>query len=127
MKTLILLRHASAGDRGRWNGDDFERPLDERGMRQAEGLVQALARYEIERILASAYVRCIQTVEPLGQSLGLEIEERDELAEGASREDALALVDELRGEGAVLCTHGDIVLGLLGRELKKGESAILKP
>jgi 8-oxo-dGTP diphosphatase len=127
VKAVILVRHASAGDRERWSGDDRERPLDKRGRRQSAALVHALAGYEIERILSSAYVRCVQTVEPLAHELGIEIEARDELAEGASRDEALALVDEVRGQGAILCTHGDVVVELLGRQLKKGETAILEP
>jgi hypothetical protein len=66
-------------------------------------------------------------MEPLARELGLEIEERDELTEGATREEALALVEEVRGAGVVLCTHGDVVLELLGTEMKKGETAILEP
>jgi 8-oxo-dGTP diphosphatase len=86
-----------------------------------------LAGYEIERILSSSLVRCVQTVEPLARELGIEIEERGELTEGATLEEALALVDEVRRAGVVLCTHGDVVLELLGAELKKGETAILAP
>ena len=127
MKPIVLLRHASAGDREDWGGDDESRPLDERGLAQAEELVHALDRYEIERVLTSPYVRCVQSVAPLAQRLGLEIEERAELAEGATREETLALVDELRGSGAVLCTHGDVVVELLGTGLKKGAMAILEP
>ena len=127
MKAVILIRHASAGDREHWNGDDRERPLDERGWRQAEALVHRLAGYEIERVLSSSSVRCVQSVEPLARALGIEIEERGELTEGATREEALALVEEVRGAGVALCTHGDVVLELLGAELKKGETAILAP
>ena len=127
MKAVILIRHASAGDREHWSGDDRERPLDERGWRQAEAFVDSLAGYEIERILSSSLVRCVQTVEPLARELGIEIEERGELTEGATREEALALVEEVRGAGVALCTHGDVVLELLGAELKKGETAILAP
>ena len=127
MKAVILIRHASAGDRERWSGDDRERPLDERGWRQAEAFVHSLAGYEIERILSSSLVRCVQTMEPLARELGIEIEKRGELTEGATREEALALVDEVRGAGVALCTHGDVVLELLGAELKKGETAILAP
>jgi len=127
VKAVILIRHASAGDREHWNGDDRERPLDERGWRQAEALVHRLAGYEIERVLSSSSVRCVQSVEPLARALGIEIEERGELTEGATREEALALVEEVRGAGVALCTHGDVVLELLGAELKKGETAILAP
>jgi phosphohistidine phosphatase SixA len=127
VKAVILIRHASAGDREHWSGDDRERPLDERGWRQAEELVRSLASYEIERIISSPAVRCVQTVEPLARELGIEIEGTGELTEGTTREQALTLVDEVRGTGVVLCTHGDVVVELLGSGLKKGEIAILAP
>jgi phosphohistidine phosphatase SixA len=127
VKPLVLIRHASAGDREMWSGDDRERPLDERGRRQAEGLVSALEPYDIEHVLSSPARRCVQTVEPLASHLSVEIEKRPELMEGASREEALALVDELRGSAAALCTHGDVVFELLGDGLKKGAAAVLRP
>jgi phosphohistidine phosphatase SixA len=123
---LVLVRHASAGDRERRSGDDRERPLDERGRRQAEKLVMSLAAYRFDRILSSPYLRCMQTMEPLAQRRGLRVEVCDELAEGASREEALGLVEKVRGAGVVLCTHGDVVLELLGATLRKGETAILE-
>jgi|SRR4029450_1886579 phosphohistidine phosphatase SixA len=123
---VILLRHASAGHRKSWDGDDEFRPLDERGRRQSEALVEALARWRIERVLTSPLVRCVETVEPLATALGLEIEEHEELAEGSGREEALGLIEELGGASAVLCTHGDVVEELLGRGLKKGAAAVLE-
>jgi 8-oxo-(d)GTP phosphatase len=33
---LVLVRHASAGDRPEWEGDDRLRPLDKRGRKQAK-------------------------------------------------------------------------------------------
>jgi hypothetical protein len=47
--------------------------------------------------------------------------------EGASREEAMALVGEVDRLGAALCTHGDVVYELLGDGLKKGAAAILEP
>jgi 8-oxo-dGTP diphosphatase len=127
VKRLILVRHARAGKRAVWEGDDRLRPLDERGRRQAEGLVESLAHHEIERILSSPYIRCMQTVEPLAARRHVRIEERAELAEGASRGEALALLAELERTAAVLCTHGDVIEGLLGEEMKKGEVRVLPP
>jgi phosphohistidine phosphatase SixA len=127
VNAVVLLRHASAGDRDDWPGEDDERPLDKKGRRQAKALVEEFAHYEFGRIVSSPAVRCVQTVEPLAERLGLDIEARDELAEGARREEALALVAEVRGSGAVLCTHGDVVVELLGAGLKKGRAALLEP
>lgn len=117
---LLLLRHASAGKRGEWDGDDTLRPLDEEGHRQAAGLVETLAELRVERIISSPHLRCVQTVQPLAAALGLEIETSAALTEGANAGDTLALVNT--GGGAVLCTHGDVIENLLGpkRECKKG-------
>ena len=72
-------------------------------------MVDQLKGYGIERILSSPFLRCVQTVEPLGRALGLSVDIVEELAEGRSRR-ALALVRSLAdGPAAALCTHGDIV------------------
>jgi len=121
---IYLTRHASAGRRGEWNADDRMRPLDERGRRQARGLVEQLEAAVVERVASSPFVRCLQSVEPLAAACGLRIERRDELAESASRADALALVHELDGTRAVLCSHGDVLELLLGDEGEKGSTRI---
>ena len=123
--TVLLLRHATAG-KSTSAPDDHLRPLDERGWEQAEKLVETLAPYGVQRILTSPYVRCRQTVEPLARALGRPIEERPELAEGSTAEDALRLVGSLDGETAVLCTHGDVVYELLDEESKKGSTWMLE-
>ena len=124
--TILLVRHATAGKRSRWQGDDRLRPLDDRGRKQAAKLPALLVAYEIDRICSSPYVRCRETVEPLAEHLGLDVEERDELAEGAGGPAAFALVQELSGSSPVLCTHGDIVLDLLDEETKKGSTWVLE-
>ena len=117
---VVLLRHASAGDRDHWDGDDRMRPLDERGWKQSRALAEELRALGVRRALSSPYVRCVQTLEPLG----LPIEEDDRLGEGASREATLELLHSL--EDAVACTHGDIVENVLGHSLKKGAYEILQ-
>ena len=119
--TSVLVRHASAGDRDDWDGDDRLRPLDGRGRRQAAELVDRLRGIEVRRIVSSPYVRCVETVEPLAGALGLSVEQDDRLAEGAGR----ASLDLLREDGVVGCTHGDVVDAVLGRGLKKGAAAVL--
>jgi 8-oxo-dGTP diphosphatase len=104
---VLLIRHAKAGDRERWHGDDRLRPLTRSGRRQAEALVEQLAEYPIGRILSSPYVRCVQTVEPLAAARALPIEETDALAEGAGTGPLRRLLGEV-GDAA-LCTHGDVM------------------
>ena len=125
--TVILVRHAAAGKRSRWSGDDRLRPLDERGRRQAVGLAEALASRGVERVLTSPYVRCRQTVDPLAEALVLAVEERGELAEGAEAAAVVQLVARLEGAVAVLCTHGDVVAAVLGEESEKGSAWVLEP
>jgi 8-oxo-dGTP diphosphatase len=118
--SVILLRHASAGDRDAWVGDDRVRPLDAAGRAQAASLRGAMP---VTRVVSSPYVRCVETVEPLAASLGLEVELDERLAEGGSRAGARALLAEL--DGGVACTHGDIVEAVLGTPLDKGAAVVL--
>ena len=77
------------------------------------GLVDLLADFDVGRILCSHYVRCLETVVPLAGDRRLSIEVHPALAEGASVLDASALVAEVAGTTAVLCTHGDVVWNLV--------------
>jgi 8-oxo-dGTP pyrophosphatase MutT (NUDIX family)/phosphohistidine phosphatase SixA len=104
-----LIRHAKAGDRATWTGDDLSRPLSKTGHRQAKGLVRVLSSRPIKRIMSGPAVRCVDTVRPLADQRGLPIESRDELLEGASLSGLLGLLDELRSTASVLCGHGDLI------------------
>jgi phosphohistidine phosphatase SixA len=117
--SVILLRHASAGDRETWEGDDMLRPLDKRGRKQAKALRDELRARGVKRVVSSPYVRCLQTVAPLG----LEIVPDERLAEGAPGAETRALLASL--DNAVACTHGDVVENVLGRSLKKGAGVVL--
>ena len=122
--SILVVRHAHAGDREAWEGPDAARPLTRRGLAQADGLVAVLASFPVERILSSPAVRCTQTVEPLAAARGLPVEPCDAVAEGAGPA-AVALIGALAGGEAgpdvvlctqgdiVLCTHGDVVLEVL--------------
>ena len=123
---ILLIRHASAGQRAEWEGDDRLRPLDERGRRQARALVEALAGYEVERILSSPYLRCVQTVESLAEARGLTVEHAPELGEDRQDVDAAPLLRSLAGSPVAVCTHGGVerALGLDAR-YKKGETLVL--
>jgi len=111
--TVYLLRHARAGRRSAWKGDDELRPLSKVGRRQAAAILDVLGDADIEQVVSSPYVRCVQSVERLAEERGVEVDVVDELAEGAPPEDALRLFDKVSGHPTVLCTHGDIVQALL--------------
>jgi phosphohistidine phosphatase SixA len=109
---LLVVRHAHAGRRSAFRGDDRARPLSTRGKARARELVPLLSEYRPQRILSSPYVRCCATVQPLAEALDLAVESVDELAEGHGT-DAVRLLATMGGESAVLCTHGDVASDLL--------------
>ncbi|HYM53283.1 MAG TPA: NUDIX hydrolase [Candidatus Dormibacteraeota bacterium] len=119
-RMVLIVRHANAGSRSAWDGDDRARPLDECGWAQAEALVRLLAHFDPAEILSADFVRCAQTVEPLASAMALPIRPEPILSEAGypGREDeAVAL---LRAIGAprcatVLCSQGDVIPDLLGR------------
>ena len=128
LRSLVLLvRHAKAGDRDRWTGDDRLRPLDKRGRRQADAMVAPLAGYALTRLVSSPYVRCVETLEPLAARVGLSIEHDRAIAEGASVEDARAFLGRVGPGPVVLCTHGDVMEALVGEgePKKKGSTWLL--
>lgn len=117
---VYVVRHAKAGSRSAWKDDDRKRPLSKTGRRQAEAIVDRLAGEEVVRILSSPFVRCVQSVEPLAARHGLRVETTDALAEGASLQEALRLVEKVSDKPTVLCTHGDVVGELLGHASRHG-------
>ena len=119
--TLVLVRHAPAGDRLEWEGDDRLRPLDKRGRKQAARLPELLEGVPIGRIVSSPYLRCMQTVAPLGEALGLAVEPAPELGEEHQWTDGPPLLAALLADDAVACVHGGIEQSLGFRErFKKG-------
>jgi 8-oxo-dGTP diphosphatase len=105
---IYLVRHAKAGERRIWEGDDTARPLSKLGWKQSEAIAKRLALKGASSLYSSPYVRCTQTLEPLAARLGLEIQSDDRLLEGAAFEPVLELLGEVT-TGAVLCSHGDII------------------
>lgn len=109
-----LVRHGPAGIPDEGNPEDRDRKLSGTGKRHAAKIGRRLSRIPIERIISSPYVRCRQTVEPLDVKVVIGIETDKRLADGASLDDTLALISELRGQAAVLCTHGDAIGDVIG-------------
>lgn len=110
---ILLTRHAHAGVRGTWDGDDSLRPLSKKGDRQARGLASQLAAFEIDRILTSPAVRCQQTVDPLALSRGLDRIVTRSLWEMAGPEETRALLDAHRRGTTLLCSHGPNLINAL--------------
>lgn len=116
---LLLVRHAKAGDRRRWYGPgpDESRHLSAKGWAQAQHLVPLLSGELARRpfqpvrpvaVISSPALRCVQTVLPLAEQLGVELGVNGTLLEGAAPL-ALEFVHSLVDDDAVLCSHGDVI------------------
>ncbi len=106
---IYVVRHGKAGSRHDWKGPDDERPLSKRGRRQADGLVDVLCDRGIVRVLSSPSVRCVQTVEPLADKLGLAVEPHRVLGEGAAKDDVARVLGSLAATTAAVCSHGELI------------------
>jgi phosphohistidine phosphatase SixA len=71
---ILLVRHAHAGEKHRWDGPDSLRPLSATGQAEAAGLVVRLEDYPVGRVLSSPTVRCQETVRPLAGDRHLDVE-----------------------------------------------------
>lgn len=119
--SLLLVRHASAGERSDFAGPDDERPLDARGRAQAARLAQVLTAFGPTEVLAAPPVRCVQTVTPLAEALGLPLGSVPELGEDGFGDDPQAGIDrveawleERRGPGVtVVCSQGGAIPSVL--------------
>ncbi len=115
-----LLRHAKAERRLDWDAPDPLRPLAPRGLRQAREIAETLASEGVQRIVSSPHLRCTQSVAPLAAVTGLDVEIDERLAEGESPAKALDLLHEAGDRNVVLCSHGDLIPGLLAELEERG-------
>jgi 8-oxo-dGTP diphosphatase len=126
MRTNVfyVVRHAKAGSRGHWQGDDRLRPLSKKGVKQAQALIDVFKPYKISAIYSSPYVRCVQTVEPLARDRGLKVQEAKMLAEGQGLRGAFEFMGDPNLDDVVLSTHGDVVWELVEDLVKR---RVIKP
>ena len=116
---LYLVRHAKAGSRRDWPGDDRDRPLTESGKAQADALGERLQQIHPARLVSSPFVRCVQTLEPLAARAGLTVETDDTLGEGAEPAEVVKLLMTVP-DRTVMCSHGDVVPDVIGALERRG-------
>lgn len=129
---IHLVRHAHAGNRSAWTGDDADRPLSTKGQAQAEAIADDLAKTtgglvelgldDDVQLWASPYLRCLQTLEPLGTRLDIEVRSAPELAEGRGGATALDLLLAAGTDASslVACSHGDVIPAIVATALGRG-------
>lgn len=118
MHTVLLVRHAKAGSRANWQGDDALRPLSNTGKQQAEALRTMLPLFGPERISSAPPLRCLQTVETLAADLNLSIGAEPLLSEEAywdAPEAGLARFLEIAGLSgtSVVSSQGGVIPDLV--------------
>lgn len=116
---IYLVRHSKAGERRVWKGEDVDRPLSKTGWKQSQAVARRLSKKKITALYASPYVRCMQTLEPLGALAGLPVQAEQRLFEDEPFEPVLDLMNEV-GDGAVLCSHGDIIPAVINALVRRG-------
>ncbi len=113
-QTVMIVRHATAGSKARYKGDDRQRPLDKHGRAQAESLVGQLLSFGAGELFAADRVRCAQTLDPLAEELGVTIGNEPELTEEAyadNRKAARHRILEIAASSVnpVICTQGRVI------------------
>jgi 8-oxo-dGTP pyrophosphatase MutT (NUDIX family)/phosphohistidine phosphatase SixA len=111
---LLVVRHAKAGSRDKWDGADHLRPLSTAGCTQAQAIAELLPRYGPDRIGSAPQVRCRDTVAPLAAALGLPIADEPLLSENSYHDDpdaTLKRIHELAAQPGVtaVCSQGGVI------------------
>jgi 8-oxo-(d)GTP phosphatase len=117
-KSILIVRHGTAGSKSRYKGDDRLRPLDKHGRAQAESLVGQLLAFGADTLYAADRTRCHQTLEPLAEELGVNIQSEPLLTEEAYADDRKAarrrILEIAATDGTpVICTQGKVIPDLI--------------
>ncbi|WP_127497385.1 NUDIX hydrolase [Actinoplanes solisilvae] len=129
---VVLVRHAHAGERKKWTGNDALRPIDPTGEQEAERFAALCGPIGPERLFAATPLRCKQTLEPLAATLGgAPIVVDGAFAEPADADEAPAKAKlsaerllDLRDGGGVpaICSQGKIIPHLLATLLDEDDA-----
>ncbi|MTD55381.1 NUDIX domain-containing protein [Amycolatopsis sp. RM579] len=114
LSTVLLVRHAKAGKRDEWTGEDLLRPLSPAGMRQAQAVREFAPLFGVDRVFAAPLVRCVQTVQGIGDDLRAGVGQEPLLAEEGYWEDpdrglARLLAIVAAGGSPVVCSQGGVI------------------
>ncbi|MPY78692.1 MAG: NUDIX domain-containing protein [Actinophytocola sp.] len=119
LTTVLLARHAKAGKREHWRGDDDLRPLTPAGSAQAEALRALLPLFGPDQVHSAPRLRCVQTVQGIADDLGVRINHEPLLSEEGYWGDPEASLARLRALAAdtgtpLISSQGKVIPHLLG-------------
>ena len=115
---FVLLRHASAGGKDNWKGNDLDRPLDAHGAAEADLLSRLLACFGTGRVISSAAERCVATVRPYAALTGAKVEVEPALSVGQQESNpevasARVVAAVAAGQPTIICAHRENMPELL--------------
>jgi 8-oxo-(d)GTP phosphatase len=124
-RPLVIVRHASAGDKKNWRGPDAERPLDAEGAARAETVAALLSAYDVQRAGCADVRRCEQTLEPFARASGVQVRRMPATTAGVFEDDPRSGTAEVAAlldgpGGAAWCGQREVI-----RELVAGLAASL--
>ena len=130
--TVLLVRHAKAGKKSRWKGDDALRPLDAEGEDQARRLSVVAPCYGPARIATADLLRCADTVRGVSQETGIAVDIEPKLSRAAYASDPQATVawvlDHVaKGGTTVLCSQGEVIPDLITRLAARSRVRLRRP
>ncbi|MDU2269640.1 MAG: NUDIX domain-containing protein [Winkia neuii] len=116
---LLIMRHAKAVGRKKWEGEESARPLARKGVGQTKNLVPILSAYGIGQVLTSPWRRCFQTVAPFATLTGAPLTALAELTETAHAADGMAVRELAKkwladGQARGVCVHRPTLPALVG-------------
>jgi 8-oxo-dGTP diphosphatase len=114
LSTLVLVRHAKAGKRDEWTGDDDLRPLSPAGLRQAEAIRAMAPLFGVDRVFSAPRLRCVQTVQGVAEDLSVPVHQEPLLAEEGYWQDparglARLLAIVAGGGTPIVCSQGGVI------------------
>jgi 8-oxo-(d)GTP phosphatase len=116
LSTLLLVRHAKAGKRDEWDGDDDLRPLSPSGRRQAAALARILPLFGADRVHAAPRTRCEDTVAGLGREIRSEPLLSEEGYWVSPSAGVARLLDIVAAGGTpVVCSQGGVIPDMVAR------------
>jgi 8-oxo-dGTP diphosphatase len=112
--TVLLVRHAKAGNRAQWDGDDDLRPLSSTGHDQAAQIAALLPMFGPDRLASAPPVRCVDTVAPFAKASGLAVGSEPLLGEDGYWDDPGAGLERLLSYATepgvtAICSQGGVI------------------
>lgn len=111
LESVVVLRHARAGDRATWCGDDLARPLDPEGLAESLAIVAELAPWPIDEVWTSPATRCQHTVAALAANRRVPVHTADWLLPQAEVDAVRAGLEHV-APSVLLCSHRELIPNL---------------